>query len=50
MYETQTHHELAPHGWFQHRLPWLGLFALVLSLLRDSDEGDATDGGDNYYG
>ena len=26
------HFGVAPHAWLQHKLPWLGLFALILSL------------------
>jgi hypothetical protein len=51
MYEFQTHHELAPHGWFQHHLPWLGLFAFVIALLRDDDEPSRpVDGSDSFFG
>lgn len=26
---------IAPHGWLQHHVPWLGLFTLIMSLFRD---------------
>ena len=36
MSEFNAHSGVAPHAWLQHHLPWLGLFALVLSLFRES--------------
>ena len=36
MNQSDVHSGLAPHAWLQHHLPWLGLFALVLSLFRES--------------
>jgi hypothetical protein len=38
MNEFQAHHGIAPHSWLQHHLPWLALFALVLSLFGDDNE------------
>jgi hypothetical protein len=35
MENHSVHFGVAPHGWLQHHLPWLGLFALVASLFRD---------------
>jgi hypothetical protein len=32
MFHQTTHFGVAPHAWLQHKLPWLGLFVLVLSL------------------
>lgn len=26
---------IAPHGWLQHYVPWLGLFTLIMNLFRD---------------
>jgi hypothetical protein len=38
MSELSTQRAAAPHFWLQHYLPWLGLFALMLGLLRDEPE------------
>ena len=35
MNQYQTQSGVTPHVWLQHHLPWLGLFALVMSLFRD---------------
>ena len=35
MDQFNPHSGTAPHAWLQHHVPWLGLFALVLSLFRD---------------
>lgn len=33
----QTHDGVAPHSWLQHHLPWLGLLAMMLGLVREDD-------------
>jgi hypothetical protein len=38
MDQQTTHFGVAPHGWLQHHLPWLALFALVMNLFRDEPE------------
>jgi hypothetical protein len=43
MYEYQTHHEFAPHGWVKHHLPWLAIIAFVLDLMQDRDDRDVVD-------
>jgi hypothetical protein len=48
MYAFDNHHDLMPQGWVQH-LPWLGLLALVLSLLRE-DGDTVSDGRDSLLG
>jgi hypothetical protein len=50
MSEFQTHHEFAPHGWFHHHLPWLGLFAFVIALLRDDDDSRPLNSSDSFLG
>jgi hypothetical protein len=49
MYEYQTHHEFAPHGWVKHHLPWLAIFAFVFGLIKDGDDGEASDS-DAFFG
>ena len=50
MYQDPTHHGLAPHGWLQHHVPWLALFAYVIALLRDEDDSGPTDSSDTFFG
>jgi hypothetical protein len=38
MSELSTQRATAPYSWLPHYLPWLGLFALMLDLLRDEPE------------
>ena len=38
MDQFNAHIGVAPHAWLQHHLPWLGLLALMLGLLRESPD------------
>jgi hypothetical protein len=49
MHEYQTHHEIAPHGWVKHHLPWLAILALVFGLIQDEDDRQVPDS-DTFYG
>nr|WP_295890280.1 hypothetical protein [uncultured Devosia sp.] len=48
MFDQSAHFGVAPHAWLQHKLPWLGLFALILSLF--AEEADIPFGEDELNG